>query len=424
MVRVRMSARQASLAILEFRQSCYCQRGNRRTPAGIYGRNGLPQVVEERGVVAFMARQIRRMGSPSAPPAVKTYFTRANGIGPPIFFACLAAFFRLVQMLRAQEQPKISVEVKVVNLLATVRDNHGKIISNLAKDDFVLEEDGRPQTITYFSRESNLPLTLGLLVDTSLSQRRVLDQERSASYSFLDQMLREKDSAFVIHFDREVELLQDVTSSRKKLESALGLIEEPKASDSNSGTPGRRGILGRVGTLLYDSVYLASNEEMRKQQGRKALIILSDGVDAGSKESLVTAIESAQRADTVVYSILFADEESRARPGGFGGMGGIGRRGGMGGGGRGGSRYPRQERPDGKKILERISRETGGRLFEVSKKQPIGDIYAQIEEELRSQYSLGYAPGAEAGPGYHKILVTTKQKDLIVQTRDGYYADR
>jgi VWFA-related protein len=347
-------------------------------------------------------------------------------MGSSIFFACLAAFSLLVpgEMLLAQEQPKISVEVKVVNLLATVRDNHGKIISNLAKDDFVLEEDGRPQTITYFSRESNLPLTLGLLVDTSLSQRRVLDQERSASYSFLDQMLREKDSAFVIHFDREVELLQDLTSSRKKLESALGLIEEPKASDSNSGTPGRRGILGRVGTLLYDSVYLASNEEMRKQQGRKALIILSDGVDAGSKESLVTAIESAQRADTVVYSILFADEESRARPGGFGGMGGIGRRGGMGGGGRGGSRYPRQERPDGKKILERISRETGGRLFEVSRKQPIGDIYAQIEEELRSQYSLGYAPGAEVGPGYHKILVTTKQKDLIVQTRDGYYADR
>jgi len=134
-----------------------------------------------------------------------------------------------------------------------------------------------------------------------------------------------------------------------KLESALGLLEESYAFDSKGGTPGRRGILGRAGTLLYDSVYLASNEEMRKQQGRKALIILSDGVDAGSKESLVTAIESAQRADTVVYSILFADEESRARPGGFGGVGGIGRRGGVGRGG--GSRYPRQERPDGKKIL-------------------------------------------------------------------------
>jgi VWFA-related protein len=326
--------------------------------------------------------------------------------------------------LRAQEQPKISVDVKVVNLLATVRDNHGKIISNLAKDDFALAEDGRPQTITYFSRETNLPLTLGLLVDTSLSQLRVLDQERSASYSFLDQMLREKDLAFVIHFDREVELLQDLTSSRKKLESALGLLEAPKAPDSNGGAPGRRGILGRAGTLLYDSVYLASNEVMKKPQGRKALIILSDGVDAGSKESLVTAIESAQRADTVVYSILFAGEETRTRPGGFGGIGGIGRRGGMGGGGRGGPRNPRQERPDGKKILERISKETGGRLFEVSKKQPIGDIYVQIEEELRSQYSLGYTPGSEPGQGYHKILLTTKQKDLIVQTRDGYYADR
>jgi VWFA-related protein len=374
-----------------------------------------------------MAGQIGKMGYPPATPAAKSFFIHANRIRPSKFLAYSAAFFLLLpgEMARAQEQPKISVEVKVVNLLATVRDNHGKIISNLAKDDFVLEEDGRPQTITYFSRESNLPLTLGLLVDTSLSQRRVLGQERNASYSFLDQMLREKDSAFVIHFDREVELLQDLTSSRKKLESALGLLEEPKASDSSGGTPGRRGIPGRAGTLLYDSVYLASNEEMRKQQGRKALIILSDGVDAGSKESLVTAIESAQRADTVVYSILFADEESRARPGGFGGVGGIGRRRGMGGGGRGGgSRYPRQERPDGKKILERISKETGGRLFEVSKKQPVGDIYAQIEEELRSQYSLGYGPSAEAGPGYHKILVTTKQKDLIVQTRDGYYVDR
>jgi VWFA-related protein len=233
--------------------------------------------------------------------------------------------------LRAQEQPKISVEVKVVNVMATVRDKHGKIVTNLAKDDFVLEEDGHPQTITYFSRESDLPLTLGLLVDTSLSQRRVLEQERNASYSFLDNMLREKDLAFVIHFDREVELLQDLTSSRKKLESALGLLEEPSSSGGSGGSGGRRGGFGGGGTLLYDGVYLASNEVMKKQQGRKAIIILSDGVDTGSKESLVTAIESAQRADTVVYSILFADEESHGSPGGFGGLGGMGRRGGMGG---------------------------------------------------------------------------------------------
>ena len=349
-----------------------------------------------------------------------------TGIIPffPIFALLLC--FALVPSdgLHAQEQPKISVEVKVVDVFATVRDEDGKIVSNLNKDDFVLEEDGRPQTIIYFSRESNLPLTLGLLVDTSLSQRRVLDQERDASHTFLDQMLGEKDKAFLIHFDREVELLQELTSSHKKLEKALGLLNEPEFSNSGGDPHDRRGGYGGGGTLLYDSVYLASNELMKKQQGRKALIILSDGVDSGSKESLVDAIESAQRADTLIYSILFAGDESNGRPGGFGGFGGMGHHGGMGGGGRGGSRYPSEERPDGKKILDRISKETGGRLFEVSKKQPIDDIYSQIEEELRNQYSLGYTPATDSGAGYHKIQLTTKDKDQIVQTRDGYYGDK
>jgi VWFA-related protein len=267
-------------------------------------------------------------------------------------------------------------------------------------------------------------LTLGLLVDTSLSQRRVLEQERSASSTFLDQVLRvNKDTAFVIHFDREVELLQDLTSSRQKLEAALGLLQTPQRSDEGGGNspdsyPGRRRAGGGGGgTHLYDAVYLASNELMKKQQGRKALIILSDGVDRGSKETLASAVEAAQRADTLVYSILFAGEEGYG--GGFGGrgMGGMGRRGGWPG------RYPQQERPDGKKVLEQISKQTGARLFEVSKKQPIEQIYDKIQEELRNQYSLGYTPNPpDAGPGYHKIRLTTKQKDLIVQARDGYYS--
>lgn len=348
-------------------------------------------------------------GSKSAAPATSR----------SLFFLFAVCFLTPQVASRAQDQPKISVEVKVVNVLATVRDKHGKIVSDLTKDDFTLEEDGHPQTITYFARESDLPLTLGLLVDTSLSQRRVLDQERNASYSFLDQMMREKDQAFIIHFDREVELLQDLTSSHKKLQSALDHLDEPSFSNGGGNSGGRRGY-GGGGTLLYDAIYLASNELMKKQQGRKALIILSDGVDNGSKESLLTAIESAQRADTVVYSILFSDEQSFSSPGGFGGMG----RGGWGGMGRGGSRFPREERPDGKKILERISKETGGRLFEVSKKQAIDEIYTQIEDELRNQYSLGYTPGADSGPGYHKIVLTTKHKDDAVQTRQGYYADR
>jgi len=331
---------------------------------------------------------------------------------------------------QSQPPPTVTVNVKVVNVLATVRNKHGEIVRNLTKDDFVLEEDDRPQTIRYFARETDLPLTLGLLVDTSMSQRHVLDQERSASSTFLDQVLRvDKDRAFLIHFDREVELLQDLTSSRQKLESALALLQTPQfghesqegggnSPDTNHGSRRRAGGWGG-GTLLYDAVYLASNELMKKQQGRKALIVLSDGVDRGSKETLASAVEAAQRADTLVYSILFTSEQPYG--GGYGGrgMGGMGRRGG------GPGRYPQQARPDGKKILEQISKQTGGRLFEVSKKLPIEQIYSQIQDELRNQYSLGYTPDrADLGAGYHKIRLTTKQKDLIVQARDGYYAER
>jgi VWFA-related protein len=320
----------------------------------------------------------------------------------------------------------LKVSVKVVNVLATVRDKHGKIVNDLGKDDFILNEDGHPQLIRYFASQTDLPLTLGLLVDTSLSQRKVLDEERSASHDFLDQMLREdKDKAFLIHFDREVELLQDLTSSRDKLETALGQLETPhfsqgdSGSDPDSDSAGRR----RGGTMLYDAIFLASDELMKKQPGRKALIVLSDGVDHGSKETISNAIESAQRADTVVYSILFKSEQlSEHRGFGFpGGMGGP-----MGGGGRGGQRYPRtqEEHVDGKKILTRISTETGGRMFEASQKQNVASIYSQIEEELRHQYSLGYSsdqPSSSAGE-YRKIVVTTKKKDLVVHAREGYYA--
>jgi VWFA-related protein len=346
--------------------------------------------------------------------------------------------------------PKISMDVKTVSVPVTVRDKHGKIISNLTKDDFVVDEDGRPQTVNYFARENDLPLRLGLLVDTSLSQRRVLEEERSASYSFLDHLLREnKDLAFVIHFDREVELLEDFTGSRPKLQAALQSLQTPQI-EANSGGGGQNGggqggggqgggiggggiggggIGGRRGggggggrgsghrgggTLLYDAVYLAGDDLMSKQQGRKALIILSDGVDHGSKVGITTAIETAQRADTVVYSILFKDSE------GFGG--GAVSMGPFGNGRRGGGRGPQEERVDGKKILEQISKETGGRLFEVSKKETVEKIYAEIEEELRNQYSLGYTPDKNTGAGYHKLHVTTKQKELVVQARDGYYS--
>ena len=332
----------------------------------------------------------------------------------------LAALLLSTPALRAFQEPSILVKVKVVNALATVRDKHGQIISNLTKDDFILKEDGRPQTIRYFSRESDLPLTLGLLVDTSLSQRWVLEQERAASYTFLDEMLRQdKDLAFIIHFDYEVELLQDVTSSRKQLGDALGQLQIPGALAGSrprgSGPGGGRRSGGS--TTLYDAVYLASNEVLKQQAGRKAIIILTDGVDTASKVTLAAAIEEAQRTDTVVYPILFYDIQSYYSPGGFGGWPGSGRRGGR------IPRFPVENYPNGKKILEKLAKETGGRLFTVSKKEPIDKVYSQIEDELRSQYSIGYTPEKDAHPGYRKIKLTTKAKGLIVQTRAGYYAE-
>ena len=352
----------------------------------------------------------------------------------------------------ASQPPTFSAQVKVVNVLATVRDKKGQILNNLTKDDFSLDEDGRPQAIKYFVRDTDLPLKLGLLVDTSRSVSKVLPDEKKASGSFLDQVLREgTDAAFVIHFDHEVELLQDLTTSREKLASATGQIEPSQRDSDNSaggnpgggggggypggggggypgggyprggGNPGGRGGHGHGGggTLLYDAVFLASDELMQKQQGRKALILLTDGEDRGSKTSLDRAIESAQRSDTLVYCIYFKGEEG----GGFNpygqGRGGWGR-GGMGRGGPGG--YPQEQHEDGKKVLQRIARETGGRMFEISKKEPIDQIYAEIQQELRNQYNIGYTPDRNASSGgYHKIHLVAKQKDSIVQARDGYY---
>jgi VWFA-related protein len=316
--------------------------------------------------------------------------------------------------------PTFSTGVNVVNVFATVHDKDGHIVSNLGKEDFILQEDGHPQTIAYFSRETDLPLTLGLLVDTSLSQRRVLGEERTASYSFLDHVLREdRDHAFLIHFDREVELLQDLTSSRAKLQKALQELEMPQNSQQQSGGGGGGGRRGGGyhggGTMLYDSILLASDELMKKQKGRKADILLTDGVDNGSKVPITEAIESAQRSDTLVYSIYFTGSEGLPNLGGFG-------RGGMGGRHGGGMPRSQENRPDGKKVLQRISKETGGGYFEVTHKQPVDKIYERIQEELRNQYSLGYTSDQPNGEGgYRRISLTVGKKGLIVQTRDGYY---
>jgi VWFA-related protein len=325
--------------------------------------------------------------------------------------------------LRGQEKTdaKLTGGVTVVNVFANVHNSKNEVVKDLKQEDFSIEEDGRPQTIKYFARETDLPLTIGLMVDTSGSQRRVLGKEKTATSEFISQVLREdKDKAFLIKFDAEAEEMQELTSSKKKLQSALNDVEGAsprqlqRRNDPNSSGGGGN---PRGGTILYDAILLASNEELKKVQGRKAMILLTDGDDHGSRTSLSECIEAAQRADTLVYSIYFVDQEQSNFNPSFGGPG-MGRHGG------GGGRRPQQmTRGDGKKILQRISKETGGAFFEVSKKLPIEKIYEQIEEDLRSQYNLGYSPDkSDAGSGFRKIKVTAKGKGLVVQAREGYYA--
>jgi VWFA-related protein len=369
------------------------------------------------------------------------------------------------------EQSATPTNPAQVNLFVTVHDKHGKIINDLSQSDFVLEEDGHAQTIRFFEKQTSLPLTLGLVVDTGSNQSAMLDQEQSASGSFINQTIREdKDKAFLIHFDHEVELLQDLTASREKMSSGLRLLQtaQPQlkragsnqgngndddnsgdnsgnnsgnSGDNNDHPHGGRGGQGRGqsrggSVLLYDSVFLASHELMRKQQGRKAIIVLSDGVDRGSKTTLDRAIEAAQRTDTAVYSILIASKEENENQNQPWGQGGGMGRGGMGGGmggpwGRhgdgypaGASRYPQEQHPDGKKILERISNETGGRMFEVGKKETLAQIYQQIQDGLRNQYSLSYIPdgGMNASTAFRAIHLTTKKKDAVIEVEKGYYA--
>ena len=292
----------------------------------------------------------------------------------------------LPALLRGQEEPTFKAEVKVVNVLATVRTRKGEIIRDLPKEDFSILENGRPQTIKYFARESDLPLTLGLMVDTSMSQSKVMNAERGASSRFLEQVLHPKDQVFIMQFDMGVQLRVELTSSFRQLDEGLAFVD----------TPTRRELEGQMGggTLLYDAVVQASQDIMQKQTGRKGLIILSDGVDTGSEAPLEASVEAAVRADTLIYSILFSDSGA----------------------------YGPFFSPDGRGALQRMSKETGGSLFVVSKKLGLDQIFASLQEELRSQYSIGYSPDTKAGAtDYRHVHLSTKQKNLIVQTREGYY---
>jgi VWFA-related protein len=340
----------------------------------------------------------------------------------------------------------IKAETSEVILPVTVRDKKGQVVPNLTIDDFTLQQDGRPEKIKSFSHETNLPFRLGLLVDTSRSQSGALGNEKTATGKFIDDMLSQPaDKAFLLHFDHEVELLQDFTAAKSKLHHELDDMSSSNYSNDQAGSSGGdsgggNGGGGRRrggGTQMYDAIYLASNELMLKEHGRKALILLSDGVDRGSKESLNDAIDAAEKANVSVYTVYFKGEEENN-----GGGNPMGRRGGMGGGGMGGGGYPggypggrggqrpggsSEPKVDGKKILEQIAARTGGVFFEAKKKDSFEEVYAQIGQELHGQYLLSYTPdkaasGDDDSDGFHKILLKAKDDKLTVITREGYYS--
>jgi VWFA-related protein len=367
----------------------------------------------------------------------------------------------------ASDQPvtTLHVQAREVLLPVTVRDKHGDLVTSLQMADFTLTEDGRPQVIKSFSRDPDLPFQLGLLVDTSRSVSGAMENERKAADQFVDKMLPDdpkaaadaaksapagppalsKDEAFLLHFDREVELLQDFTGSREKLHHE---IEEMSPSSRNqedsqgpetTGDQRQRSNGARGGTQLYDAIFLASDELMKPKTGRKALVVFSDGVDRGSKESMSEALDAADHANVSIYTIYFKGEQERSDNGGYPGGG---RRGGMGGGwpGGGGGGYPgggggypgggggrrggSGEPPvDGRKIMEQLATRTGGRFFEAKKKDNLEEIYGIIAEELRGQYLLTYTPDmVDNDGGYHKVVLKAKKDDLSVVTREGYYA--
>src|SRR6202142_3589017 len=301
-----------------------------------------------------------------------------------------------------QSAATVKVNVEVVQLFFNVKDKRGALIPNLAKDNFDIFEDGKQQTIKYFKAESDLPLTLGILIDSSGSQQRVLDMEKEVGASFLESILRQKDEAFVISFDVDINLLQDFTNPRSRLRNALNEAKINTGGVSCSGGPiGPQGPIpcsssGPRGTALYDAVYLASHDELGHEVGRKAMILLTDGEDQGSRLKIKDAIEAAQKADAICYVLLIADR-------GFYGFGGG---------------Y------SGDAEMKKLTQETGGRVIDVGNKvDKLRKAFDDIAAELRSQYNIGYTPTNNNQDGsFRKVEIKSKQGDNKIQARNGYYA--
>jgi VWFA-related protein len=289
------------------------------------------------------------------------------------------------------QAPVIKTEVNLVNLFATVRDKNKHIVTNLTENDFKITEDSQDQKIAFFSKEMALPITLGLLLDTSGSEQNMLGAIQDAGGRFLHRVLRKGDEAMIISFDSDVDLLSDFTDDRSQLDRAINKARINIPSGGMiAGNPGPVGSRQVVGTALYDAIYLACSDKLNGEAGRKAIIIVTDAQDEGSRVRLEEAIEAAQRTDTVIHILLVADPRFGANA----------------------------------SVAHRLADDTGGRMISVSEKR-LEEAFDQISEELRSQYTLGYYPTNNSKDGkFRKIHVDTTNHELKVLARKGYYAPK
>lgn len=303
--------------------------------------------------------------------------------------SCLLATPAMPQEPAPAQGGVIKTQVNLVNIFATVRDKSKRIVADLKQDDFKLSEDNQDQKIAFFSKEVNLPITLALLMDTSGSEQNMLGAIQDGASSFLGRVMRKGDEALIMTFDLDVDLLSDFTDDRAQLNRAI------RKARINAGgpmvTPGTIPTRGPIGTNFYDAVYLACSEKLATEAGRKAIVVLTDAVDNGSKVRVEEAIEAAQRTDTVVHILLVYDPREGANAG----------------------------------VAKKITDETGGRMIVVNSEKHLMEAFDQISEELRSQYTLGYYPSNAALDGkFRKIKVETANHDLKVLTRKGYYAPK
>jgi VWFA-related protein len=295
--------------------------------------------------------------------------------------------------------PTIKVDVDVVNVLFNVRDKSHGLVGNLKQDDFKIFEDGKEQTIKYFNRETDLPLTIGLLIDVSASQMNLIEIEKNAAYQFFGSVLRKQDLAFLISFGADAELLQDYTNSPKLLRSGLEGLRVN--SDVGGLHPGPVPTVSHPkGTILYDAVQLASSDQLKGQVGRKVLVLITDGEDQGSTYTIKQAIEAAQKADAIIYGFYYVDRQFYYGRGMvFGGV--------------------------SDSALRQLSEDTGGHVFHIDRKLTLQNAFDELNAEMRSQYAIGYSPTNSVKDGsFRRLEIRTNNKDWKVQARKGYYAIR